>query len=98
MFTVDQANAIAASWISSGSADGESRAIIESQTIERPYGWVFFYQSKRYLETRDPSDALAGNAPLIVDRLTGQVTVTGTAHPTEYYLAQYEAARNAGAA
>jgi len=25
--------------------------ILEQATIEKPYGWVFFYQSKKYLKT-----------------------------------------------
>ncbi len=41
---------------------------------------------------------LAGNAPLIVNRFTGEVVTTGTAHPTEYYLAQYEASLSTGVA
>ena len=99
MITREQAQAIAASHIAELMGSNNSSCdIVDALTIESPAGWMFFYQSRRYLETHDPSDALAGNAPMIVDRLTGKVTQTGTAHSAEYYLAQYEAAQGAGAA
>lgn len=72
----------------------DAAVIVESATSERPFGWVFFYQSREYLESGSFSHALAGNAPLIVDRLTGDIVVTGTTHPIEHYLAEYEASRN----
>ena len=97
MLTQEEARAIALTRISA-ICGGDSCALIDSKTLERPYGWVFFYQSRRYLETGDPSEALAGNAPLIVNRQTGQVIETGTAHSVHYYLTQYEAALGFSAA
>lgn len=91
-----QAQAIAESHISQFASSEGSFAILETATIERPHYWVFFYQSKRYLESGNPIHALAGNAPLIVDR-SGQVTETGTAYPLEDYLSDYEAAQGTGA-
>lgn len=64
--------------------------VIDGCTIERDRGWVFFYTSDRYLKTGDIRYALAGNAPYIVNRHTGEVCVTGTAQPIQYYIAQYE--------
>ena len=37
------------------------------ETIETK-GWLFFYNQKEYIETRDFSFALAGNGPIFVDR------------------------------
>ena len=65
--------------------------VMDDFTVERPWGWVFFYNSRRFAETREPLQALAGNAPYIVNRTTGEVRVTGTARPTEEYIAEYEA-------
>jgi hypothetical protein len=98
MVSREQALAIAESHISQLAGSEGSLAVLQTETAEHSFGWVFFYQSRRYLETHNPDDALAGNAPLIVDRLTGQVTETGTAYPLEYYLLQYKAARGTGAA
>ena len=64
--------------------------VVDKLTIERSWGWVFFYNTQRYLETRNFRDALAGNAPFIVNRYTGELRVTGTAHPIEHYIAEYK--------
>ena len=42
--------------------------IIDEDTIEKEYGWVFFYQSKEFVETGDFSYKLAGNGPIIVEK------------------------------
>jgi hypothetical protein len=63
--------------------------IIQDATIEKPFGWVFFYNSREFLETGDLSFALTGNAPIIVDKFTGLITETGTAYPIEYYIENY---------
>ena len=66
--------------------------VLEDKTIEKDWGWVFFYQSKGYQESGDFRDMIAGNAPYIVNRQTGAITVTGTAHDIEHYMSEYEAA------
>jgi hypothetical protein len=71
--------------------DGDVCTLLHDQTIERAFGWVFFYASKRHLETQDFRYALAGNAPLLVNRFNGQVVTTGTARPIGEYIAEYEA-------
>ncbi len=65
--------------------------ILEGETIEREWGWVFFYQSKKYIETGDDKEMLIGNAPYIINRTTGIITPTGTAHAIEDYIQEYEA-------
>lgn len=71
---------------------GDIAVIVENETLTRPWGWIFFYQSRHYLETGDVSSCLAGNAPIIVNARTGVAQVTGTAHPIEHYIAEYERA------
>jgi hypothetical protein len=83
------ARALADKWVEI--ASGGTADILEECTITRPYGWVFFWQSKRYIETRDPMDSLLGNAPIIVDRVNFELLGTGTADPIEHYLKEYEA-------
>jgi hypothetical protein len=61
---------------------GEGVDVIDDRTMKRPYGWVFSYNN------RDGS--LAGNAPIIIDRVNGELRVTGTARPIAVYLAEYE--------
>ena len=64
--------------------------ILEEETIEKEWGWVFFYQSKAYIESGDLGDMLAGNAPYIVNKKNGQLYVTGTAYDIEHYINVYE--------
>lgn len=62
-------------------------------TIERDYGWVFFYQSVAFVRTGDFGDLLLGNAPFVVRKADGRVIVLGTAHSTDWYLKEYERGR-----
>ena len=62
-----------------------------SATITKPYGWVFFFNTRQFLEKGDRLAALGGNAPFLVEHDTGQVVTLGTAHTVDHYLAQYEA-------
>lgn len=65
--------------------------LLEDRTITRPFGWIFFYQSRAYVDGDVVRHALAGNAPIIVDRDTGELRLTGTAHPVSHYVREYEA-------
>jgi hypothetical protein len=58
---------------------GRDIVLVDDHTIEFSAGWVFFYESRDYLEGGTVSSALAGNAPLIVGKKDGAVHLTGTA-------------------
>jgi hypothetical protein len=60
-----------------------------ASTTEYEFGWVFGYTTREYRETGNLSHALAGNAPLIVDKMDGQLYTSGTGHPIEHYVAEY---------
>jgi|SRR6478609_2780683 len=64
--------------------------IVDDATLDRPYGWVFFYQARMLIETGGPHEMLCGNAPIIFNRVSGTYHLTGTAHPVEQYISQYE--------
>ena len=64
--------------------------ILDEHTIADDFGWVFFYESKAYLDTGNSSKALAGNGPLLVSRLDGSVHVTGTSRPIEFYIENFK--------
>jgi len=70
-----------------GDVDAE---IIDEETIAKPYGWVFFYQSTEFLRTKESGKQLAGNCPIFIDRVNGELRIFGTARPIEYYLKEYE--------
>lgn len=76
-----------------GLGDGDEvleLAISGSETIEGDFGWVFFYTSKRHLESGDFRDGLAGNAPIIVSKLDGSLHGTGTARSIEFYIENFK--------
>lgn len=70
--------------------DDDELIIIESETIEKEWGWVFFYSSKKWVETNDFQYAVAGNAPYIVLRHSGKILETGTAYPIDHYITRFE--------
>ncbi|NPU69278.1 hypothetical protein HL667_30035 [Bradyrhizobium sp. 83012] len=85
----EKAAALAAAWVELTS--GGSARIQRELTIAKPYGWIFFYQSKAFLDGSDFSTRLAGNAPIIVDRDTLELRIAGnTAMPLAHHLAEYE--------
>jgi len=73
--------------------DDDELIIIDDLTIEKDYGWIFFYNSKRYLETEDISYLIAGNSPILVEKENGSLYELGTAFPVDEYIKQYETTR-----
>ena len=70
--------------------DDDQYVILEEETIEKEWGWVFFYQSKKYIESGDIGEMLPGNAPYIVNKKNGRLHVAGTAEDIEYYINEFE--------
>ena len=64
--------------------------LLKSKTIEKDWGWVFFYQSSDFIKTGDFLHMLAGNAPIIINKFTGKLAYTGTAYEIEHYIKEYE--------
>ena len=63
--------------------------VLQDRTLATAFGWVFFYDTKEFVETGDELVRAVGNAPIIVDAKTGRLHSTGTARPLEYYLELY---------
>lgn len=65
--TFEIAKKLALAHLNMQPTQSEDRVVlIEDRTITKPYGWIFFYDSERFLNTEDISYALAGNAPIVV--------------------------------
>jgi hypothetical protein len=90
--TFQQAHSIANEELS------RSDAVRITETREFDVGWVFSYQSTIYLEGDDPSQALAGNAPLFVARSDGRKFYFSYHRPLLESLAAYRACGNPNAA
>ena len=66
---------------------------INELTINKDYGYVIFFTSKKYYETGDDKYAVVGNGPFLVENKTGKVVQFGTAMDVDYYLEEYENGR-----
>ena len=86
--TFSQARRLAEVWIEIQC--GCDVRLMRDAVLAKPYGWVFFYQSIAFLDSGDETSVLVGNAPIIIDRFTSELRVTGTALPLGDYLARYE--------
>lgn len=60
--------------------DPENPIIINDvATLERPYGWIFFYDSRKSIEDNDPRYMIFGNCPIVIEKETGMMSFLGTA-------------------
>ncbi|WP_212002835.1 YrhB domain-containing protein [Chitinophaga sp. HK235] len=66
----------------------EELVIMDEYTIEFEYGWAFFYQTKKFVETGDIFDGIGGGA-LIVNKFDGSVFEIGSARSAEEYIDEY---------
>ena len=64
-------------------ADGV--VVLDECTIERPWGWVFYYQSRRWRELGDENFFLLGSAAYVVNRYDGSIHISGAADPVAEY-------------
>jgi hypothetical protein len=66
--------------------------VLDEHTIERPFGWVFFYNSEKFLTTGMPMYRLAGNGPVLVNKTTESVEFFGSTPSLEVIPEKYERA------
>lgn len=93
MFTRDKAREIIESKINNPDPYWQEKPkliVADKQTIEKEWGWVFFYGTSEYLESGNFDEGLVGNAPYIVNKNTGEIIETGTAYDIEHYIKEYE--------
>ena len=63
--------------------------ILNDITKEYNFGWVFYYNTTKFIETGALEGTLIGNAPLIINKVTGELIKTGTEHPPSTYINNY---------
>ncbi len=73
---------------------GFNLKLVEQFTLRKEFGWIFFYTTRKYFETKIDEEKIAGNAPFIVDNLNGEIIELGTADETAYYIHLYRKYRN----
>jgi hypothetical protein len=72
----------------------EAVVIVDGSTVETDFGWIFVWNSKRFLDSGDFRDALLGNVPLIVDRANGSVHETCTFLSIDEIIDRYRKVRD----
>ena|SRR5688500_12807235 len=92
MISFPAAQAVATNHVAQLSKEsGQELSILPEHTRESEHGSIFSYQAADYLRSGQISDALAGNAPFLVTKESGNIVVFGTAYPIEWYLTEYSA-------
>lgn len=56
-------------------SDGDTVMVDDSKTITLEYGWVFFWNTRRYVELGIRKARLIGTPPILVDQETGKVNM-----------------------
>ena len=65
-----------------------SFVVLEKETVEKPFGWVFFYEPKA--AATDPKAVVPGAGPLVVHRHDGSTTFLSSSVPPDVAIAEYE--------
>ena len=63
--------------------------ILEEYTRKGDWGWLFIWESAKFIKSNDYRDQLIGNVPIIVST-EGRVYQTGTANDLEYYIEEFK--------
>ena len=93
MITYDQAWIIAKDYIkpqeeSLKKAEPDDGLVL-AEFVEFAEGWVFYFTSRKYLETRDLQYRLIGAGPVIVGRENGDVYQGGSGYTEEEWINQF---------
>jgi len=92
MISKSDARTIAETEIASYPQPANDRLILaDRETIERDWGWVFYYTSERWLKYGDLSSAMGGNPPIFIVRQSGTILHPGSEHDLDHYIGQFKA-------
>ncbi len=58
--------------------------------IKKPYGNIYRFESKKYIDTGIFGYRLLGNSPFLVEKQTGRIVNFGTSNVLERYIDAYE--------
>lgn len=76
VLTVDEARRLVELEISDW---GMEMVLLDQHTTEYDFGWAFTAQSQAFVDSGNALDMAVGHGPVVVDRFTGAVWVTGSA-------------------
>jgi hypothetical protein len=64
--------------------------VIDKSTIEKPFGWVFFFNTKKFLDTGNSDYRIVGDGPIIVNKSTGEIKFCISYKTVEESIKEYE--------
>jgi hypothetical protein len=76
------------------SAPSEELVVLDELTKERPYGWVFFVNTRRFAETKDRRFAVIGNGPVIFRKVDQSIHKLPSGVSPEDAIADFERRAN----
>jgi hypothetical protein len=89
LIAFDDARSLVAAVLAEMEPRARTELVIDDrETRAEDWCWVFFYNSRAYVEDGDVIKALAGNGPIVVEKATGRVHVLQTATPVDEQLAR----------
>lgn len=62
-------------------------------TIEQNWGWIFFYQGKRWIDTKDRRYKILGLYPIVVEKNDGSLDYLNAGGNLEECISEYKERR-----
>ena len=91
MFSNAECRALAEECLRRLAQEMDEELVLIPDPLETSSTLAYFYNTASFVATGNYVNALAGNAPLMVRKLTGEIKEAGTALPTKHYVREFEA-------
>ena len=73
-----------------GTAAEDTPVILDEYTIEKPWGWIFFYNNERYHQTGNFECQWVGQGPIFFNRESGEIRCFGSGVALNQEIDDYE--------
>lgn len=94
MYSLDEAERLVLQRINEKYGQGpDALVLLREHTIEKPYGWILFFNTRVYVETGNELESLGGNGPIVFERNGGHIHQLGSARDPEQEIADFERAK-----
>lgn len=89
--TIEAAMTLVQSYLDEKSLSAEDNLVIlKDKVVEKEYGWIFIFNSKRFIETGNILYSLGGNGPIVVEKESGKFHELGSAKDFEDTIKEFE--------
>ena len=90
MLTESDAQTLVLEFLNGIQSPEDPVVINKAATIERSFGWVFIYNARKYFETGNLLDQLAGNGPILVNKYSSAIVAGRSNQSVEAFIEEYE--------